>query len=121
MNHKAGHQNRIRRREEFSQLFRVGLRAGDARLLLVARRNPEFDAPRLGVAVSKKHGGAVRRNRLKRLCRESFRLIRAELPRRWDIIMVPRVGVDVDLAGLQESLRTLTAKLEKSGRGGNEG
>ena len=58
----------------------------------------------------------VRRNRLKRLCREAFRLIRGELPRGWDIIMIPHAGVDVDLAGLQDSLRTLTAKLENSRR-----
>ena len=120
MNRNAGKKLRICRRQEISELFRVGLRAGDHRLMLVARRNPEVDAPRLGVAVSKKHGPAVRRNRLKRLCRESLRLIREELPRGWDIIMVPRVGVDVDLDGLQESLRTLAAKLEKSGKTNSE-
>jgi ribonuclease P protein component len=56
----------------------------------------------------------VRRNRLKRLCREAFRLLREDLPRGWDIIMTPRVGAEVDLPGLQESLRTLTAKLDMS-------
>ena len=46
--------------------------------------------PRLGCSVSRKAGGAVVRNRYKRLYREAFRLTHAELPAGVDLIVIPR-------------------------------
>ena len=44
----------------------------------------------MGLSVSKAHGRAVRRNKIKRILREAFRLERPTLPGRFDLILIPR-------------------------------
>jgi len=94
-------------------MFAEGLRARDARMTLIAsRRDCRGDSPsRMAAAVSGRHGGAVVRNRIKRLCREAFRTSRHRLPSGWDYVMLPRVGANLTLVGLIDSLATLTVKI----------
>ena len=114
MKQETGGKLRISRPKELSRLFRHGRRSGDHRLVLIGLANPaNGPSVRLGVAVSKRHGTAVRRNRIKRLCREAFRLIRRELPEGFDFVMIPRVGVESDLSGLKVSLAALARQVEE--------
>jgi ribonuclease P protein component len=65
-------------------------------VLLVASQPllPVTDAPRIGLIVSRKVGGAVARNRVKRLCRECFRLSPGFLPNGIDLVVVARGGAE---------------------------
>jgi ribonuclease P protein component len=60
--------------------------------------------------VSSRHGGAVHRNRVKRLSREALRLVRDQLPQGWDFFIIPCAGQNLTLEGLQKSLVSLAAK-----------
>jgi ribonuclease P protein component len=84
-------QLHLRSRAEFQQVMRNRRSVADAVLIVYGLRN-ELSYSRLGLAVSKKVGGAVVRNKWKRLIREVFRQERARLPVGLDFVVLPRAG-----------------------------
>lgn len=80
---------RVRSARDFRRIYARGQRAGGKHLMLVAlrRRQPGH---RVGLSVSKAHGCAVVRNKIKRIFKEAFRLQRAQLPGDFDLVMIPR-------------------------------
>jgi len=81
---------RIRRRSEFKALFESGKRIHTEYLTVIHCRNTS-GVRRLGLVVGKRVGKtAVRRNRMKRLLREFFRLNKHRLPASQDILIVAR-------------------------------
>ena len=112
MNKIADRRYRLKRRAEISRLFAQGRRVTDELATLVALPNDKRTGHcRHGVAVSKNHGNAVSRNRIKRLCREALRGIRQDLPANWDFMVVPRVGGEFTLEGLKASIRSLARRV----------
>lgn len=104
-------RTRLRKQAEFVRVLRRGRRLIDGRITLWGLEN-QTGATRLGLTVSRRHGDAVQRNRLKRILREAFRLSRARLPAGWDLVCRPRIGADIDRAGAIESLVRLARRFE---------
>jgi ribonuclease P protein component len=105
-------QYRIRRGADFQRAFRQRVSAADSCIVVFGYSNG-LPHPRLGMSVSRKVGGAVVRNRWKRLLREAFRLARPELPAGIDLIVIPRAGIEPILATLMESLVHLAGRLDR--------
>ena len=79
---------RIRRRGEFQRVFDAGRRAHGRHLTIIAAPAPGTDS-RLGIVASKKLGGAVVRNRAKRLIRQVFRTS-GDLRAASDLVIIPK-------------------------------
>jgi len=57
------------------------------------REDDEAGEPRLGLAVPRSVGSAVQRNRVKRMLRETWRELLAEVPPGHDYVLVARPGL----------------------------
>ena len=80
---------RLTARRQFQAVYRDGRRVGSKSFTLFGLPN-SLGYCRLGITVTRKLGGAVRRNRIKRVMREVFRLNRAELVGSIDIVVNAR-------------------------------
>ncbi|WP_164103111.1 ribonuclease P protein component [Candidatus Laterigemmans baculatus] len=70
---------------------------------------------RLGVTIPRKAGGAVVRNRWKRLIREAYRQLQHELPAGFDFVVRPRRGAVAEFGRVQQSLRRLAVRAASAG------
>lgn len=89
-----GPAQRLLKASEFNRVFKQGRRLSQTELTLAYRVRPSRDGklypPRLGLSVSKKVGGAVQRNLLKRRFREIFRLNQARMLWGVELVVIPR-------------------------------
>ncbi len=79
-------QHRIVRASDYRAIYSGGRKVHSERFVLYGRENG-LEYHRLGITVSRKVGGAVIRNRVKRLFREIFRKSSADIPSHLDIVV----------------------------------
>jgi ribonuclease P protein component len=106
-------RRRLSRSAEFERVYRQGRSKGNRFLVLYAFARAEGDeGPRLGLSVSRRVGGAVDRNRVKRVLREAFWQEAERLPAGCDYVVVARPDAR-DLAAREgtDGVRTALAEL----------
>jgi ribonuclease P protein component len=102
---------RLRRKRDFAAAYARGRRIGDGLFAVTVILN-RLEAPRLGLAVAvRSAGGAVARNRIRRIIRESFRLHQLEIPP-VDLVVSMRPGArTASSQALRASLEALWKKV----------
>jgi len=105
-----GKKERIRKRKQYLDIYRRGGRLHSHNFIVILSPNASGEK-RLGVAVGKKVGNAAKRNRIKRLLREFFRLNKDGLPDSKDMVIIAKK--DVSSLKYQDICLELTGLLTK--------
>jgi ribonuclease P protein component len=113
----ASKRRRLSRSGEFDRVYRDGSSHATRYLVLYTFPRTEEDREdvRLGVSVSRKVGGAVERNKVKRALREAFWTLADTPPSRHDFVIVARAEINELIAkdgldGVKSNLEEALAK-----------
>lgn len=102
---------RLCKREDFSKVYKGGKSIANHQFVLYYKGNRALERFRLGVSASKKVGGAVQRNRIRRRVKEIVRLHADQIKGGYDLILIVRSGaMKLDYAGLEKSIRHVMRK-----------
>lgn len=106
----------LRSPREFDAVYKNKTRESRGPLTVYALPN-ELGHPRIGFSVARKVGTAPRRNRIRRLLREAFRLMQHDFPRGYDLVVVVRPHEPLMLADYQRLLSGTVLKLHRTWEG----
>ena len=98
---------RLKKQTDFQKLFGRGKRAFSPSLTLLYRSSEKMS---MGISVGKKHGKAVKRNRIKRLLREAFRAEMDGMSGVYSIILVPKVAENYSLKTYRDHIKWMIKK-----------
>ena len=104
--------HRLRSRADFSAVYDAKTRESRGPLTVYARPS-ELTHLRMGMSMSRKVGIAARRNRMRRLLRESFRHLQHELPGGYDLLVIVRPHEPLTLVEYQDLMKGIVVKLHE--------
>lgn len=98
---------RLKKQTDFQKLFGRGKRVFSPSLTLLYRPSEKMS---MGISIGKKHGKAVKRNRIKRLLREAFRAEMEGIKGTYSVILVPKVAEEYSLKTYRDHIRWMIKK-----------
>lgn len=87
-------EERIRNRQDYLRIYDQGKKTYTRNFTIITSSN-QTGIKRLGTAVGKKVGNAVKRNKIKRLLREFFRLNKNRFPDSQDTVIIAKKGIKI--------------------------
>jgi ribonuclease P protein component len=113
---RAPRRGRLSRSAEFDKVLRSGRSHAGREFVLYVFPRGGADPPRMGLSVSRKVGGAVERNRVKRVLREAWALESPRLPPGSDAVVIARpdarrLAEEQGLVGVHAALSALVDKV----------
>jgi ribonuclease P protein component len=122
---RSSRSGRLSRSAEFERVYRQGRSTANRQLVLYTFPNASAERPRVGLSVSRKVGGAVQRNKVKRLLREAFSRNERKLSPGHDLVVVARpdaleLAEREGLDGFDAALSELLARAGMAGPGGQD-
>ena len=102
---------RLKKNGDFLKLFKKGKKVYSRSLTVIY--SPAKDKCVMGIALNKKHGKAVKRNRIKRLIRAAFANNLGALTQNYRMVIMPRVMDEYTYADIEKSLIYCFKRFEK--------
>lgn len=101
---------RLKKSGDFTKLFSKGKRAYSPYLTVIYLPSKQTV---MGIAVSKKHGKAVKRNRVKRLVRAAFNATVTNLNGSYSMVILPKICPEYNYKDFESSLKTCFKRMGK--------
>jgi len=114
-------ENRLTKDQQF-KLVRSRGRSWALPLLVLYALPNELEVARVGISVSRRVGGAVERNRAKRVIREALRTLHPQIQQGWDLLLIARSPVSTaSFAEVSSAAAQLLRRARLVGGGTGEG
>ena len=98
---------RLKKQSDFQKLFQKGKRAFSPSFTVIYRPSEETT---MGISVGKRHGKSVKRNRIKRLIREAFRLTQKEMQGKYALVIIPKVAEEYNFHTFEKHFLSVIKK-----------
>lgn len=102
---------RLKKNNDYLKLFKKGKRVFSPYVTIIYSQCKGQTA--MGIALSKKHGKAVKRNRIKRLIRAAFSNNAQKLEKNYSLVIMPKVCESYTYKDIESSLLSCFKRMEK--------
>ena len=109
--HNCYFSGRVEQLNEIDALFKKGKRVFSPALTVIY--SPCDNGTVMGIALSKKHGKAVVRNRIKRLIRAAFSNNTDKLCGSFSLVIMPKIAQEYEYSSIEKSLVSCLKRMQK--------